>query len=154
MNFQVTTTETEIIGIRTFDAPRELVWEVWTDPKQVAIWWGPNGFTNTIYEMDVKPGGVWRFTMHGPDGTDYANHIQFIEVVKYEKLVYDHGDDSNPKQFHVTVLFEKEGSKTKLTMTSKFPTKENLDQVKGYAIEGLGQTLERLREFVEKKAVH
>ena len=58
----------------------------WTDPEHVAKWWGPTGFTNTIYEMDVRPGGVWRFVMHGPDGIDYQNKIVYIEVVKPERL--------------------------------------------------------------------
>jgi uncharacterized protein YndB with AHSA1/START domain len=87
------TGDREIIITRTFDAPRERVWEAWTDPKQVIKWWGPNGFTNTLFEMDVKPGGVWRHMMHGPDGTDYPNKVVYIEVVKPERLVYSHGRD-------------------------------------------------------------
>ena len=66
--------------------PRELVFKMWTDPKHVAQW-GPKGFTNTIYEMDVKPRGVWRFVMHGPDGVDYKNRIVYIEIVEPERLV-------------------------------------------------------------------
>jgi uncharacterized protein YndB with AHSA1/START domain len=58
----------EIITSRVYDAPRELVFKAWTDPKHIARWWGPNGFTTTIHEMDVRPGGAWRFIMHGPDG--------------------------------------------------------------------------------------
>ena len=57
---------------------------------------GPNGFTTTIHEMDVQVGGVWRFIMHGPDGTDYPNKIVYREIVKPERLVYDHGDDNDP----------------------------------------------------------
>lgn len=151
MKAEVSVVGKEIIGIKILDAPRELVWDVWTDPKKVAIWWGPNGFTNTIHEMHVKPGGVWRFMMHGPDGTDYPNHIQFIEVVKPEKLVYDHGDDVNPKQFHVIVFFEEEGSKTKLTMRTIFSSEEEAKNIGKYAVDGLRETLGRLHEFLEKK---
>ncbi|TGK03602.1 ATPase [Leptospira selangorensis] len=151
MKAEVSVVGKEIIGIKTFDAPRELVWDAWTDPKHVAIWWGPNGFTNTIHEMSVKPGGVWRFIMHGPDGVDYPNRIEFIEVVKPEKLVYDHGDDSNPKQFHVTVLFEEEGSKTKLTMRSRFPSEDDIKKVADFALDGLRETLGRLENFLGKK---
>ena len=79
------TADREIVSARVFDAPRELVWKAWVDPKHVAQWWGPKGFTNTIHEMDVRPGGVWRFAMHGPDGTDYKNEIVFIEVVRPER---------------------------------------------------------------------
>src|SRR4051794_34340238 len=63
----------EIVATRIFEAPRELVFTMWTDREHVAKWWGPRGFTNTIHEMDVRPGGTWRFVMHGPDGTDYPN---------------------------------------------------------------------------------
>ncbi|TGM14012.1 ATPase [Leptospira selangorensis] len=151
MKAEVSVVGKEIIGIKTFDAPRELVWDAWTDPKHVAIWWGPNGFTNTIHEMSVKPGGIWRFIMHGPDGVDYPNRIEFIEVVKPEKLVYDHGDDSNPKQFHVTVVFEEEGSKTKLTMRSRFPSEDDIKKVADFALDGLRETLGRLENFLGKK---
>jgi len=61
----------EITITRVFDAPREMIWDAWTDPEQNVKWWGPRGFTSTIREMDVRPGGVWKSTMHGPDGTDY-----------------------------------------------------------------------------------
>src|ERR1700733_13330918 len=81
----------EIIMTRIFDAPRELVFEMWTDPKRLAHWWGPRGFTPTIQEMDVRPGGSWKMIMHGPDGVDYPNHSVFVEVVKPERLVYTHG---------------------------------------------------------------
>ncbi len=107
----------EIVTTRLFDAPRQLVFEAWTDPKHVAQWWGPRGFTNTIHEMDVRPGGVWRLTMHGPDGVDYPNRIVFTEVVKPERLVYDHGSrEGDPGEFHVTVTFAEESGKTRLTM--------------------------------------
>ncbi|MGJ4746603.1 SRPBCC family protein [Leptospira sp. SA-E8] len=151
MKAEISLVGKEIIGVKVFDAPRELVWEAWTDPKQVAIWWGPNGFTNTIHEMSVKPGGIWRFMMHGPDGTDYPNHIQYIEVVKPEKLVYDHGDDANPKQFHVVVLFEEEGPKTKITMRTTFSSEEEAKEIAKYAVDGLKETLGRLQEFLAKK---
>jgi uncharacterized protein YndB with AHSA1/START domain len=78
----------EIVLTRVFDAPRELLWDAWTDPKHVVKWWGPRGFTITIHEMDVRPGGIWNHTMHGPDGTDYPGQCVFIEVVKPERIVY------------------------------------------------------------------
>jgi uncharacterized protein YndB with AHSA1/START domain len=71
-----------IIGTRVFDAPRDLVFEVWTDPKHLSQWWGPNGFTTTTGHFDMRPGGVWRFVMHGPDGRDYQNLITFEEVAR------------------------------------------------------------------------
>lgn len=81
----------EIVITRVFDAPRELVWNAWTDPKQIVRWWGPRGFITTIHEMDVRPGGVWKSTMHGPDGTDYPSQSVFVEVVKPERIVYSLG---------------------------------------------------------------
>src|SRR5882757_7001803 len=83
------TRDRELLLTRTLNAPVQLVWEVCTNPDHIKNWWGPNGFTNTIHVMDVKPGGVWDFIMHGPDGTDYKNENIFTEVVKYKKIVYD-----------------------------------------------------------------
>jgi uncharacterized protein YndB with AHSA1/START domain len=65
------------------------VFRAWTDPAQVSVWWGPRGFTTTSHEIDIRPGGRWRFVMHGPDGTDYDNLITFVEIVAPERLVYD-----------------------------------------------------------------
>jgi uncharacterized protein YndB with AHSA1/START domain len=148
-NKAASTTEREIIATCVFDAPRELVWQVWTDPKHIIHWWGPNGFTNTIREMEVSPGGVWRFIMHGPDGIDYRNEIIYIDVKKPERLVYYHV--SGPK-FHVTVTFDDEGGKTKLSMRMLFDTAAELEQAvrKFNAVEGLGQTLGRLKDYLGK----
>jgi len=141
-----------LVVTREFDAPRELVWEAWTQPEHVAQWWGPNGFTNTIHEMAVQPGGVWRLTMHGPDGTDYPNKIVFLEVVPPERLVYDHSDDyeDNNTHFHVTVTFEEQGSGTKLTMRMQFATAEEWKETENEfgATEGAAQTMERLRQYL------
>ncbi|MFB9807599.1 SRPBCC domain-containing protein [Haladaptatus pallidirubidus] len=81
---------TELRITRTVDTPRERLWKAWTDPEQVAKWWGPNGFTNTVHEMNVRPAGVWRFVMHGPDGADYYNEFVYDEIVEPERLVYTH----------------------------------------------------------------
>ena len=95
-----------IIGKRVLDAPRALVFSVWTDPKHLTQWWGPNGFTTTTYSFDFRPGGTWRFVMHGPDGRDYQNLITFEEIVPPERIVYRHGgaDDVEPVQFRQTVF--------------------------------------------------
>ena len=139
---------------RLINAPRELVWKVWTEPEHVAQWWGPTGFTNTIHEMEVKPGGEWRFIMHGPDGRDYPNKIVFTEVIKPERLVYHHSGDveDEPVSFHVTVTFENQGNKTLLTMRSVFESAAALERVvKEYgAREGMEQHVGRLEEYVTK----
>jgi uncharacterized protein YndB with AHSA1/START domain len=101
-----------IIGTRDFDAPRALVFSAWTDPKHLAQWWGPFGFTTTTFSFDFRPGGVWRFVMHGPDGCDYQNRITFEEIVPPQRIVYRHGggDDVEPVQFRQTVIFEELGA--------------------------------------------
>jgi uncharacterized protein YndB with AHSA1/START domain len=132
---------------RTFDAPRERVWKAWTDPKHINEWWGPKGFTTTTHAMSVRPGGVWRFIMHGPDGTDYPNNIVYTEIVKPERLVYDHGGDADADnvQFQVTVNFVEEGGKTTPIMRMLFESVEECEKTKAFgAIEGGNQTLDRL----------
>ena len=86
----------EILVTRLFDAPRELVFEAWTNLKHIPHWWGPKGFATAVHEMDVRPGGVWRLTMRGPDGREYKNWIVFVEVAKPERLVYKH--EPEPRQ--------------------------------------------------------
>jgi uncharacterized protein YndB with AHSA1/START domain len=147
------TSEREIAITRIFDAPRTLVFEAWTDPKHLVHWWGPKGFTNTFQEIDVRPGGVWRFIMHGPDGRDYQNQIVFDEIMKPERIVYSHnGDEGEPVRFTTTVTFAERGGKTELTMRMVFPSAGERDRViKEYlAIEGGNQTLARLAEHVAK----
>jgi uncharacterized protein YndB with AHSA1/START domain len=89
--------------------------------------------------------------MHGPDGTDYNNKVIYLEIVKPERLVYTHGDDENPAQFHVTVTFADQGGKTRLTMRSLFPTQAaRVEQKKFGAVEGGNQTLGRLEKYLAK----
>ncbi len=156
-----TSAEREIVISRLLDAPREMVWAAWTDPKQVVKWWGPKGFTTTIHEMDVRPGGVWRHTMHGPDGTDYPNKSTFIEVKPPELLRYSHGGGKPGDRgvaFEATVTFEKRGGKgeqTQLTMRQVFPSAEMREHVvKTYgAIEGAKQHLGRLSDHLDDVVV-
>jgi uncharacterized protein YndB with AHSA1/START domain len=139
----------EIAASRSFDAPRELVWRVWTDPEHISKWWGPKGFTTTIKQMDLRPGGQWLFIMHGPDGTDYRNDITYTAVDEPERLEYDHGPSP---VFHATVRFDKEGETgTKLSMQMLFLSADERDRTaeKFGAVEGLNQTLGRLEEYLE-----
>jgi len=137
---------------RVFNAPRERVWEAWTDRERIGKWRGSNGFTTTTHEMDARPGGVWRFIMHGPDGVDYPNRITYKEVLKPERLVYLHDadDDSqiDPHRFVTTVTFDIEGGRTRLTMRARFPTREARDAVVAYAVEGAKQTFGRLADYL------
>lgn len=148
-----TSGEREVVITRVINAPRSLVFEAWTESKHVAQWWGPTGFTNTICEMDVRPGGVWRFIMHGPNGVDYKNKIVYMEVVETERLVYSHGGDEGDEagQFHVTVTFAEQDGKTQLTMRMLFESSEERDKTVDFgAIRGGNQTLDRLEEHLTK----
>jgi uncharacterized protein YndB with AHSA1/START domain len=143
----------EITATRIFDAPRELTWKVWTDPSHIAQWWGPRGFTNTIHKMEVRPGGVWEFMMHGPNGVDYPNKVTYLEVKAPELLVYDHGEKGELTYFRVTVTFEDLAGKTKLTMQMLFETAQQRNQVveKYGAVKGLKQNMDKLGEYLAKR---
>jgi uncharacterized protein YndB with AHSA1/START domain len=141
------TSDREIVATRIFDAPRELVFKAWTDPEHLAQWWGPTGFTNTFHEFDLRPGGRWRFVMHGPDGVNYKNENVFVEIVKPERIVFQH--DAVPK-FLVTVTFAEQAGQTKLTMHMLFQSVADYDNVKGFAVEGNRQTLDRLEAQLAK----
>lgn len=138
---------------RLFDAKLPLVWDAWTDPEQVAVWWGPRGFSLTTHAKDLRPGGHWRYTMHSPDGTDYPNVTHYCEVEKYAKLVYDHGaTDNTPPLFRVTVLFTAVGEKTKMDLTMRCETAEAAENISVMIKKaGGGTTWDRLAEYVEKK---
>ncbi|HSU13050.1 SRPBCC family protein [Longimicrobium sp.] len=145
------TADREVVTTRVFDAPRELVFDAFTDSAHVSGWWGPRGFTTTTHEMDVRPGGVWRHIMHGPDGTDYPNYIVYREVVRPERLSWAHGTaPGEPASFDATVTFEDEGGRTRVTLRSVFPTAAARDYVvrEHGAIEGARDTLERLAEHL------
>lgn len=144
----------EIAATRILDAPRELVWKVWTDPEHIAKWWGPNGFTTTTTSMELKPGGVWRYVMHGPDGRDYQNKVTYLEVVEPERLVYTlgGGEDVEPVSHHVTVTFRELGGRTRVDMLMVFASAEARTHViETYgAFEGLKQHLGRLEVYLAK----
>lgn len=139
----------EIIVTRYFDAPQALVFKAWTEPKHLIQWWGPEGFTHTIQELDVKQGGIWRFIMHAPDGTDYPNEIHFLEIDEPNRLVYAHGGD-NDEQHHVKVDFVQQGTQTKLTMKMRFASvAERIRITEEYgAVEAAKSTLSRLAEVL------
>lgn len=149
-----TAQDREIVISRTVAAPRDLVWKAWTAPEHLIKWWGPDGFTNTFHEIDVREKGVWRFTMHGPDGVDYPNRIVFTEILPPERISFLHDDDSEDsrERFASIVTFEEDGGKTAVTLRSIFETKERRDRaVEKYgAIEGGKQTLGRMADYVER----
>jgi len=140
------TAEREIVSTRLFDSPRERVFQAWTDPAILARWWGPKGFRNTFHEFDLRPGGAWRFVMHGPDGTDYKNESVFREIEKPARIVFDHV--SSPR-FQVTATFDAEGGKTRVTFRMLFESVEALDRVKSFVPECNEQNFDRLEAQLE-----
>jgi uncharacterized protein YndB with AHSA1/START domain len=146
------TADRELSISRLLDAPIALVWEVWTDPKHIKNWWGPDGFTNTIAKMDLREHGEWNLVMHGPDGTDYKNKSIVREIVVNRKLVYEH--ITGPK-FVATVRFTPQGNKTLLEWHMLFASREEFIQtVKTFkADEGLKQNVEKLQAYLVKRKI-
>ena len=144
----------ELQIIRIYDAPAKLVWEAWTDPDQVGKWWGPRGFTITTKHRDLRVGGQWIYTMHGPDGTDYPNITTYHVVEPYKKLVYDHGGNADrPKLFTVTVTFEEHKGKTTMNMIMALDTAEAAKETKKFIKKAGGNgTWDRLGEHLEKRS--
>jgi uncharacterized protein YndB with AHSA1/START domain len=144
----------EIRITRVYDAPVQAVWDAWTDPNQAAQWWGPRGFTLTTHSKDLKPGGSWKYTMHGPDGVDYPNTTRYLEVEKHSKLIYDHGgNEDQPPMFRVTVLFTEAKGKTKMEMSMTLPTPEAAEETRKFIKKAGGDsTWDRLAEYLEKES--
>lgn len=144
----------ELYLTRVYDAPVKAVWDAWTDPEQVAKWWGPRGFTITHKSKDLKPGGHWSYTMHGPDGTDWPNKTIYYEVEKYKKLVYDHGgSDDRPPLFRVTVLFSESKGKTTMDFTMAFASEQAAIECAKFIKQAGGNgTWDRLAEYLEEQS--
>jgi len=145
--------EREMIVSRLLNAPRELVFDAWTDPKHLGEWWGPVGFTTTTQRMDLRPGGEWIHVMHGPDGTDYPNYTVFIEVDRPARLVYTNSDGDSaaaPVIFEATVTFDEQDDRTRVTMRARFRSAaEKARVMREYgAYEGAHQMLDRLAQHL------
>lgn len=139
--------ERTIVTIRTFNAGREVVFSAWTNPELLKTWWGPKGFTNTFYEFDLRQGGNWKFTMHGPNGGNYQNESVFVEIKEPERIVLHHV--SNP-QFLLTANFEDAGNnKTKLVFEQQFNTVEEYNNIKLYAVDANEENMDRLEDVIK-----
>lgn len=141
-----------LVVTRPFDAPRERVFEAWTDPAQVEQWWGPEGFTSTVHEIDVRPGGTFRIDMHAPDGTVYPDSGEFHEVVEPERLVMtsralEDDDGAYGLEVYNTVTFADHDGKTELTLEAKVvaATPEVTEALKGMEM-GWSQSFEKLAD--------
>ena len=138
----------EIVLSRVIAAPRERVFQAWTDPTQIVQWFGPDGFKVESLECNVRPGGRWRFVYTGPDGTRYDNRMVFLRVEAPRLIEIEHGSDKDedPARFYVTVTFDAQSDgKTVLTLRQLHPTKEQRDATIGFgAVEFGYQTLGKL----------
>jgi uncharacterized protein (TIGR02246 family) len=134
-----------IVITRTFAAPRALVWDVWTRPEHITQWWGPRGFHTTVTAMDLRPGGKWRYVMHGPDGAEYPVHGVFREIVPLERIVTSDEFDEGwkppqpidlPSGIVVTALFEDDGPNTRLTLRIVHATVEDKKKHEAMGVAG------------------
>src|ERR1700759_5374601 len=122
---QSATADREIVISRVIDAPRELVFEAFTEVRHLSQWWGPEGFTTTTRAFEFRVGGVWDFVMHGPDGTDYQEWITWTEILRPERIELQHGEFlGDPDVFESVITFTADGAATTIEMRTVFPTKE------------------------------
>lgn len=137
---------------RVYDAPARAVWDAWTILEQAEKWWGPRGFTLTTHSKDLRAGGHWRYTMHGPDGVDYPNLTTYHVVEPHRRLVYDHGaTDDRPPLFRVSVTFVEESGKTTMEMVMTLPSPEAAAQTAQFIKKAGGNaTWDRLAEHLEE----
>lgn len=154
-------TEPELVITRTFDAPRDLVFRAWTEPEYMARWWGPNGFTTPVCEIDLRPGGAWLFCMRSPEGEEYWCGGIYREIVEPERIVCtdcftdEEGNPVDPAQYGMpegvptemllTVTFEEHEGRTKVTMRQSLP--ESLAREVG-AVEGWNQSFDKLADHL------
>ena len=152
--FTLTTpSDREIVMTREFDAPRELVFEAYTNPEHIPQWWGPRVLTTTVHKMDVRPGGVWRFVQRDPNGNEYAFHGEFREIVPPERIVYTFEFEGMPGHVLIeTVTFEEHEGKTKLTARALFQTVKDRDGMLNSGMEhGAAESMDRLAELLERR---
>lgn len=139
----------ETVTHRRIDAPRERVFRAFSDPAQLARWWGPAGFTNTFHAFDFRSGGAWRLTMHGPDGRDYPNESVFAEVVPPERVVIRH---VCAPHFTLTVTLTERAGQTGLDWCQCFESAEVFRQVAAVVIPSNEQNLDRLAACLAETA--
>jgi uncharacterized protein YndB with AHSA1/START domain len=142
----------ELIITRVFDAPRELVFKTYTDPKLLPEWWGPKGVTTTVDKMDVRFVGIWRFVQRDTNGNEYAFHGVYHEVTAPERLVYTFEFEGMPGHVLLeTITFEEFEGKTKLTDQAVFQTVEDRDgMLQSGMEEGAAESMDRFAELLAK----
>lgn len=145
----------EILVTREFDAPRELVFKAYTDPKLVPQWWGPRRLSTRVDKMDVRPGGQWRFINRDAEGNEYAFHGVYHEILAPERIIDTFEFEGLPETGHVTLetmkLEELPGGRTRLTVQSVFQSVADRDGMLQTDMEdGMNETYDRLAEIMKK----
>jgi uncharacterized protein YndB with AHSA1/START domain len=148
--------ERTIVSTRVFNAPCPMVYRAFADPRQVVEWWGPHGFSTTVLEMDLRPGGKWRIVMHGPDGTNYPKEMTFTVIVPNERIELDlvgGREGAAPVYMHKTMTWQDESGGTRLTLRNQFSSRELRDEnVRTYgSVQGALDLFERLTKFLAAK---
>ncbi len=143
----MTTPANEIISTRIINAPCAKVFRAWITPQHLKNWWGPKGFTNTFYEFDLRAGGKWKFTMHGPDGANYENESEFVEIAENERIVFNH--IVNPL-FQMVITFEEVEGKTKFGFRTIFENEGICNQLKLICIPSNEENFDRLEAELQK----
>jgi uncharacterized protein YndB with AHSA1/START domain len=152
---QSATADREVVINRGISAPRELVFEAFTEVRHLSRWWGPEGFTTTTQSFEFREGGEWVFAMHGPDGTDFTDWITWTGIDPPERISLLHGEfRGDPNAFESLLTLQPDGAATRIEMRTVFTTKELRDQAvdKYHAIEGGQQTLGNLAAYVTQIA--
>jgi uncharacterized protein YndB with AHSA1/START domain len=144
------TADREFVHSRLIDAPQARVFKAFAEPAHLARWWGPNGFTSTFQTFELRPGGEWRFVMHGPDGADYPNENVFVEVSIPERVVFEHLSESH--HFFMTITFAAQGNKTLVGWRQVFDTAAHKQLVAKIVSEANEQNLSRLADEVRNVA--
>lgn len=139
----------ELVTSRVIAAPRARVWNAFADPALLARWWGPAGFSSSFEVFELRPGGQWRFVMHGPDGTDHPNECRFTEVLELQRIVFEHR--SEPR-FEMTLTFTDHGERTALGWRQRFATAEDCRRIAPIAMPANEQNLDRLAALLHATA--
>jgi uncharacterized protein YndB with AHSA1/START domain len=143
-----TTPDCEIVSSRIFNSSKELLFRAWTEPEHLKNWWGPNGFTNTFHEFDLRVGGRWKFTMHGPEAGHYQNEVVFIKIDKPNLIAWNR--ISQP-YFQVVTMFEElTDGKTRLVFRMIFNSSEECAKVKKFAVDKNEENFDRLEDELRK----
>jgi uncharacterized protein YndB with AHSA1/START domain len=144
-------TDREIFITRTFNAPRELVWKMFTEPQHLMRWWGPKGFTTPVCEIDLRPGGIWHYVMRAPDGGEFSAQHVYHEITPPERIVYGSAQTGSGSLNAIhTLTFEAVDSKTKVYFHTQLPSVVERDEmIKRGFTQGVGEGMDTLEAYLK-----